>query len=338
MRFAAAFAIALACIVVLFTWAYVVVGLLPLLLAVIWWSWRAWSRWMRIVVVGTALVGSAGLLTFMPRWIHHTIGNNVFSMTGTIVAPTTWLLVIAAFGIVALICWPGQHGGRRFLVAALAATLAATAMVLLIIYEPAGPPGYPYYAAKLTWVWTASILPLAFVPVIYVFGRGRRSSVTASAGLGLRGVRSDALALIGAGAMAIAILVGVRTFSTLDSPFLVIQPIPWSWSSPIANGWTNPSVGAVAAARAAANTPNAVVYGVTDPGNDRLANFWLNVIPDNAGGDFKGWAYYTTGDIASICDLLSRDPTRTVVTRDAGIEKTIREACRISAPRVKIIG
>lgn len=327
--------IALASLVVamgllLFTWAYASVAVLPLLVAVVVYAWRGWDRAPRaIVMVGGALT-LAALLSFMPRWIDHTITNNVFGMTGTIVAPTVWLLLIIVAALAVPVLLLREDCGRPFLIAALAAALAVTAFVTLIIYQPPGPPGYPYYAGKLTWVWSAAVLGLAFLPVVYAVDGRADAERTGTA----RGGRAGLCGVL----LVLMVLMGLRFASSLDSPVLATQPIPPAAFSQIARGWTNPSAAAVSAARQAAQTPNVVVWDINDPGNDRLSNFWLDLIPSNRGGDLKGWAYLTSGELPSLCDLLSRDPTRTVVTLNPDLEGDIRRTCGIAQPNVRVLG
>jgi hypothetical protein len=336
IRLLAAATIAVAVFLLLFTWAYAIAAVVPLLALVLLWSWRTWSRRVRLMVLSAIVVVAAGLGSFLPRWIEHTIGNRVFSMSGTIVAPTTWLLLLIPliFGLLALLY--GSRDMRRFFLAATIAGIAVAVTVAVICYSPEGPPGYPYYAAKLTWIWSASVIGLVFVPVALVVRGARRAQEIEAPARRSRNQSDVAVTAAGAILMTLIMLIGVRFASPLESPVLVIQPMPVALSSPIAKGWSNPAAGAVAIARQAATIDNAVVFGVTDPGNDRLANFWLDLIPSNRGGDFKGWAYYTTGDITSLCDLLSRDPQRTVVTRDAELEQQIRLTCQIPDPRVAL--
>jgi hypothetical protein len=335
LRFLVTLTIAIALALLLFTWAYAIVAVVPSLAFVVVWSWRSWLPWMRFVIVVGSIVAGLGLASFMPRWIHHTININVFAMAGTIVSPNPWLLVVVPifFGLGAM--WFRQRETRRVFGLMFATGIAVAVAVVIICYAPPGPPGFPYYAAKLTWIWLASILGLFFVPVAAAFGA--RSVVFARLGgfgRSLRGVGITTSAL-GACLLTVLVLFGVRFASPLESPVLAAQPLPFGIWSPISRGWVNPAAGAVGVARRAAAFDNAVVFGITDPGNDRLANFWLDLVPSNQGGDFKGWAYYTAGDLASLCDLLTRDATRTVVTVNPGIAKSIQSSCHIENPKVQ---
>ena len=326
--------IAMVVALLLFTWAYAIVAVVPALVFVLILSWRAWSKWMRIIVLGAGVVALLGLASFMPRWIHHTLDNNVFGMSGTIVSPTPWLLILLPLTFLLCAMWRGHRETRQiFVIVAVTGVLVAS-MVVFICYIPEGPPGYPYYAAKLTWIWAASVLGLVFVPAALAFGRRESATIAKPQWFG----SESAAKATGGVLLTLLVLLGVRFASPLESPVFVVQPLPLSIASPIADGWVNPSAGAVGIARRAAEVDNAVVFGVADPGNDRLANFWLNVIPSNQGVDFKGWAYYTTGEITSLCDLLNRDSSRTVVTVDAGLAERVKDDCQIANPKIVIIG
>ena len=330
IRFLMAATIVVAAAVLLFTWAFVIVAVVPLLVLVVLWSWRTSPRWMRLVAIGAAVVAGLGLASFMPEWIRNTLENHVFALSGAIVAPSPWLLVLIPVFFGACALWQGQQGTRRILLAATFSGLAVAGMVAFICYSADGPPGYPYYAAKLTWIWSASVLGLAFVPVAFAF--------SADGGLWVSGRPRLAASAVGAVLLTVLVLIGVRFASPVESPLLAIQPMPFSTTSPIVDGWLRPSVGTVGIARRAAEVDNAVVFGATDPGDERLANFWLNLVPTNRANDFKGWADLTAGDMASLCDLLNRDPSRTVITANPDLAGTIRTDCGIPNPRVVILG
>jgi hypothetical protein len=139
-------------------------------------------------------------------------------------------------------------------------------------------------------------------------------------------------------ATALVTLFFIQQVSPVWSPLVSYSLLPRSWDSLILSGWSAPSVPAVDYALRVGETGKpAVIWNVTDAGNDRIANFLLDLYPQNQADDFKGWAYFQTPDISSLCDLLKRDPTRTVFTRDVLLPESISANCGIEDPQFEVI-
>ncbi len=313
------------------TWTYAAAGLVLVAAFVAVRGWRRWSVRGRLVLLGLAVVAAAVAAQLLPGWIRLIREQDAFGLFGSIIAPNPmWLAFVPAVVAATVLV----YGAKRLRTAVLpyaAGYVGALILVAIMVYMPEGPPQWFYYASKLTWTWTAATVGLLFLPVLVLSER---------AGVARSALRS---ATAGVAIASIAVLLLIRALSPTDSPIWTFDPVSRDIRSTLAQGWNAPNAGAVDGLLAALQVPGpSVVWAVTDAGNDRLANFWLEVDPTtlevNTANDFRGWAYFQTAEMASLCDLLSRNPDRTVVTRDPAVSEQIVATCRIPNPKVLVIG
>ncbi len=314
-------------LVVTFMWSYAAVAIVGIIIAVVWCQWRLWSplwRAINIAVAALTLLVGARLL---PPWVSTVMGNNGLGLPGSIVSPTPYWAVIAPAVVLCTVLVVRDRWLSSAIKPYLAATCAFVVLLAFMVYQPPGPPQWFYYAAKLTWVWSSATLGLLLLPLCVVASRLRKRTVRAATGV-----------LIG----TLLVLLLVRIVSPTDSPVLSFDPISRDIHSNIVDGWNAPNSTSVnVLMKALGASKPVVVSGVVDPGNDRLTNFWLEADPStreaNLADDFRGWAYYEAGDMASLCTLLVRNPSRIVITRDALLETSIQRDCKVPRPDVVLL-
>jgi hypothetical protein len=95
-------------------------------------------------------------------------------------------------------------------------------------------------------------------------------------------------------------------------------------------------------AQAANDGGSFVLFGWSDPGNDRLANFWAGTTwgTDPAGASLSvnpiGWAYNATGQVTDVCSLAQVVPDLRVITRDVTLAGQLRRACPAEHPTIVV--
>ncbi len=326
-------------IVVLFTWSYMAVAFGALALYSVLVSWKFLRGSHRAVLVGVAFLIGVGLVKIIPLWIGWILKDDALALGGSIVAPSPYLLAIIPLVASVTVLSLHQRLCQRALIPYLMATIAVGAMVGFMAMQPSGPAVWTYYAAKLTWMWTASTLGLMFLPLLLMEDLLKSVNPALLKGrfrsnLGRRELLTKAVLL--AGMLLILLIIG--RFSVVTSPVWTSKFPLTSGVSWIARGWNAPTATAVGDFFVAAqsNRP-AVVWNATDHGNDRLANFWLNTMRINAGDDFRGWAYTEYAQIGSLCELLDRNSDRIIFTRDTTLEDQVRSACRIIDPEIEFL-
>jgi hypothetical protein len=312
------------------TWTYAAAGLVLVVALVAVRAWRRWSVRGRLVLLGLAIVTAAVAAQLLPGWIRLIRDQDAFGLFGAIIAPNPMWLVFVPAVVAATVL---VHGARRLRTAVLpyaAGYVGALVLVAIMVYMPEGPPQWFYYASKLTWTWTAATVALLFLPLLVLSER---------AGVARSALRS---APTGVAIASIAVVLLIRSLSPMDSPIWTFDPVSRDIRSTLAQGWNAPNAGAVDALLAALQVDGpSVVWSVTDAGNDRLANFWLEIDPStlevNTADGFRDWAYSQTAEMGSLCDLLGRNHDRTVVTRDPGLSEKIASSCRISPPNIVLV-
>jgi hypothetical protein len=233
------------------------------------------------------------------------------------------------------------RGTRSVFLPHLMGTIAVTCIVVYAVTRQPSGSEWNYYPAKLAWLWILAGLPMLLIPAAYavpafVGGRLRREAVDAS----FR-VTSSVVVLALAAVM-------VRVSSPLLPPALALvggggHVFGNAWSIPA--GWGQPDARMVRFVLDLAREDRSwVIWSYSDPGHDRLGNFWLSTLdPLPAPGQgprvdaFGGWAYtYDPTDIAALCSLLASKPGRTVATADPALLGIVRTSCGASAAIVRV--
>jgi len=284
---------------------------------------RATDGWM--IAGALTLVGVAGALAL--AWPSLRLA---FTFTGSIQAPSSWLL--PALLLVALavaldgghLLSPGDAGCRRALVVPLAAGAAGAASVLLLrMMADAAPLGWSYYGYKMSWLVACSLI---WVPLVPLAAWASRPVEAAAARPGRALVRRTSAV----GAAAVAVVLGLGNATSAPEPLVAA-----------ARGWSSPSAAAVGDAVRAADRGQPFVFWAwaAAGGDDRLANFWAAlawstdddgswVTTPGAERSFPVWAYFADGTTTTVlCELLQGEPDVTVYTREKNLERTVEATC-----------
>ncbi len=200
----------------------------------------------------------------------------------------------------------------------LAVAASGAVVVEALRLLPPGPLVWSYYAVKTVWLVSACLVWLAFLPVVRLAAGAPRASAA-----GWPGRRRLLARSAGLGVLSLAVLMALG-FTTP-----VAEPIEKA-----ADGWGAPTAAAVERTAAAADDGEPfVLFGWSDPGNDRLANFWAGTTwgTDAAGTILDpnpvGWAYNATGQVTDVCSLAELVPGLRVVTRTPDLASQLDDAC-----------
>ncbi len=291
--------------------------------------------------VGIVLVAfTAALLLLLPLLLGP--GTAVLTATGSISAPWPALFVTVPLIVLSIAAAGLPQIRRSVFLPYILGTLGAGAVVLYLVAKQ--PPGlwWNYYPAKVAWMWGLVGFPLLLAPAAFVLPR--RPAAT-------RGPRGLATMLAAAGSLAV---LGLAAGSVrVSSPLL---PAVLGGLSPgaqtaggtfsILRGWGQPDSRMVdAVLRLGASNQLLVIWAYSDPGNDRLGNFWMSTYdplpppgPGTPISPFGSWAYtYNPTDINQLCALLGQDPLRNVATRDSLLPSTVDSQCGLPAGRVWVL-
>lgn len=242
-------------------------------------------------------------------------------LTGAATSPETRVLPLLGLLALALLLTAGRWVDRGLMLVPLAVAGAGVVVVEVLRLLPPGPLTWTYYAVKTVWLVSACLVWLAFLPVV------RLAAQRASTGRAQQAARAA-----GCGALALAVLMGLG-FTTP-----VAEPIEKA-----ASGWGAPTAEVVERTAQAANDGGSfVLWGWSDPGNDRLANFWAGTTwgTDPAGASLSvnpiGWAYNATGQVTDVCSLAQVVPDLRVITRDVTLAGQLRRACPAEHPTIVV--
>lgn len=195
---------------------------------------------------------------------------------------------------------------------------------------PAGPPSWTYYALKTNWLVSATLVWLPFVPLaLWV-----RDAVGADAARAARPLwRVGASAA--AGSASVLLLVGSLTSAPAPLPLAL-------------RGWDQPTADAAGVALDAADLGEPyVLWRWSDPGNDRLGNFWAALAwgTDRAGrwtglpgypAGVAQWAYEAGSETSDLCALGEASPGLTVYTRDQSLGGEVDGTCPTAGMHVVV--
>jgi hypothetical protein len=289
-------------------------------------------------IVAVAL--AAAVLLLLPL----ALGPSMAAMTagGSIAAPGPALSVTVVLIVLSIVAAGLPRIRRSVFLPYLLGTLGAVAIVLYLAAKQ--PPGmeWAYYPRKVAWMWVLVGFPLLLAPAAFVHARPRA---------GPRRSRFFSTVLAAAGSLAVLSLAAgsVRVSSPLLPSALVglspgAQTPGGAWS--ILRGWGQPDWQMVETVlRLGASNRPLVIWAYSDPGNDRLGNFWMSTYdpaqPPGSGtyiSPLGGWAYgYNPTDVTQLCTLLDQDPLRNVATRDASLPSTVNSQCGLPADRVWVV-
>jgi hypothetical protein len=262
--------------------------------------------------VGSVLV-TVGIV--VSQW---TVLEPAFLLPGAITSPQPRLLpLIGILGIAVLLVSQSGSESRRLVVVVAIAVLGLAAVYGLRAIAP-GPLVWTYYAIKTLWLVTSCLIWVVFIPLL-------RLPQTGSDGWAarLRGVGA-----VSVGSLALLIALGFTT--------VVQDPLEQA-----AGGWFQPTAVAIdRTARAGDRAGPFVLWDWSDPGNDRLANFWAGAVwgTDGRGNltqpDVVSWAYVETGQLTDLCRMAQEADGLRIITRSPALAPALEKTCPGTGARV----
>jgi hypothetical protein len=272
------------------------------------------------VVAGVVTVG-AELMLIGILLTHVTLLHTQFVEAGTITPPQPdilWLLGFLAIGLLAA----APRGALRWqLIVPVTAAAAGGATVKFLIWLSPDGKSWTYYAWKTLYLTSSSLLWVAFVPAVMAVTR--REPATGY------GWRSGAGRTLVGAALSLSVLVLVPWSTTLTSPIDKAK-----------TGWTQPSAGIITeTARVADRGQPFVLWHWSDPGNERLGEFWAaltwsydshqvaKVLGPTLPNGFAYWAYFEGSTPKDLCAVARAVNGINVITHDAKVRAELDATC-----------
>jgi hypothetical protein len=282
---------------------------------------RHGARFSREVIVtrivlaasGVGLLGVVGILFSNDS----TLVSQLKTPGGIIVTGPDLFLWIGAAVLIAFAMSPDRQQRIVRLVPLGVYVADAVTVVWIRSFHPAGVD-WTYYATKMIWLATATLLWVPFIILVDVV----RLTNELIAKVGPRRMASAALSVAG----STVLLWGIGH----ETPF----PFPWTWAFV---GSTIPSPQELQLVTHEANIGGPfVIWQISTPYEDQLGNFWSALTWDyNANGTVKQtnakmsfvvWAAWENGSLASLCRAVTDDRLR-VVTTNSRLVPTLRLKC-----------
>ena len=329
----AAFALA---VLVLFGWSFAAAAPLAVAMFALLVAWRGLGRRGRVLIGALVIVSALGAGPAVLRFATTLRETSPLDWEGSMAPIAPALLAVTPLVTVAVIGDLRRRDLWLRMAPIIVGSVATAVLVTYMAYSYAAGPTWSYYASKTAWVWIAASLGVVALPLVrlasgFVSPENSRRDASTSAH---RGRCLGAIAgLLAAG--AVTLLVG-QTLSPAASPVANVTLLPWSVNRPMLDGGYIPTPTATKDALFAGETGQpAVIWESGDPGNDRLANFILELYPWNKADDFRTWASQSDGSTAWLCELMARNPERVVYARSATIREALIVECGIPNPRVE---
>jgi hypothetical protein len=240
-----------------------------------------------------------------------------FLLPGTVTSPQPRVLPLLGVLAVAMLLAARTTADRHRLMIVAAVALAGFFTIYGMRTIAPGPPIWTYYSAKALWLIASSVIWVAFLPVL------RLPQPAPDLLAQLRGAAA-------AGAFSLALLVGLGFTTTIPDPL-----------SAAGKGWNQPTAPAIDRTVRAGNVPGPfLLWDWSDPGNDRLANFWAGDVwgVDARGGltqpDVVSWAYTETGQLTDLCTMAKLAPGLRIITRSPALSGALAGTCPGTGARV----
>jgi hypothetical protein len=269
-----------------------------------------------LLVTGGCLLASALVVV-----IHLTQLRTTFKDTGAITAPEAHLVYLLG-----LLAAGGALGARRrldrlqLMVPAVAAAAGGASLVWLMGLSP-DHKSWTYYGEKQLWLLASCLVWVLFIPIV--------RSAAGDAATGWRWGFRPLGAVLQAVAWSLAVLIGVGETTTLPGPVTLAG-----------HGWNQPSAAVIADMETAADQGRPVIlWGWSDPGNQRLANFWsalawgysrteaITPYAPALPGGIVYWAYVEQDTPADLCAAAKSIPGLVVVSHAKDLAGQLRKSC-----------
>ena len=274
---------------------------------------RSMRRWW-LLAIAVSIIGLVAIACVIVRFLPRLEAS--FILSGSSQKPNNLMIVVLLLVAVSIAVATRGRKVSRQMVVPLAACGAGGLLVIWLVGLPGPGVTWTYYALKTSWLVSSSLLWVLFAPIV-LWVEDSSPSSRARDRLG-----------IGALSMSLAVLMLCGSATTSQAPVL-----------PAARGWTQPSSEVVEQAMEGASAEAPFVFWKwSDPGDDRLGNFWGALawgsspsgdyleLPGVPGG-VRLWAYFEGGETHELCELVMGAPGITVYTRNDGLEAELASSC-----------
>jgi hypothetical protein len=284
---------------------------------------RAW-------LLSGVLVGVTTLITLGVAVTQLTTLKKQFVTPGAITSPETKILLLLGLVSVGLLLASSDLLQRRQMLVPLSIALSGGLLVEWMISIEPGKT-WSYYPIKTLWLFGASLIWIAFIPIIRYAASAPARPHRKHPLITLRTAEAAVLTF------ALLVLIGFAT--TVPNPLAQAE-----------TGWNQPTAKVVTETARVANrgTPF-VLWQWSDLGDDRLGNFWAALTWDTTAagwnihnpklkGGMKQWAYNENGLPSQFCQLLLGYPGIDVITRTHDLNSVLTQSCVGEHARVVAAG
>jgi hypothetical protein len=274
--------------------------------------------WLDVVVAAIPFVVTAALAIVSLANLERL--SATFALTGAIVSPDPFVAVGLGLALIGTFGLAGSVEARLRTGLLLVAAVTGAIAVLWLLTLPGPGLTWSYYPTKTLWLIVSSLIWVPFVPLLGIHSDPVASEPAVEQ---IATDRRRIAAGVAATSLALAVSTGLSLGTEAPNPLAAVT-----------GDWTQPSAEIIDATVAQADDLDPFVFWEwSDPGNDRLGNFWAALAwsvdssgvflpaPDNLPGGVTLWAYFATGSIESLCDLSDGYPELTVVTRSTDLEE-----------------
>lgn len=245
------------------------------------------------------------------------LSERLASLGGSARHPMVYMPLV--LGLTAAAVWLGSDDRdlRRTMHVPLAVALLSLVTLAWLVLLPGLGVTWTYYALKVSWATSACLIWVPFVPLL------RWAQMTPSPVPADSRRWATTSAAVGS-SVALASLLGSAT----NAPEPLLNAL---------RGWTQPSAGIVTEALESADDGEPFVFWEwSDPGNDRIGNFWSYLawgtepefqdLPGLEGG-FGQWGYLYTWQLSDLCQVTSAVPDIVVHTDDDQLDEEMATSC-----------
>jgi hypothetical protein len=286
------------------------------------WNWA----WVLAIVVGAGcLIGLAGVVLG-----YLTTLKKTFVVSGAITSPQPKTLTLLGLLLIGAICVAREQRLRRQLIGPLLA-VGASLVTVRWLQSVASSPVPTYYSAKTLYLVVSSLVWIPFALVLPAM------LARAEVGTTSRRIRSGGMAIASV-AWSVAVFIVLNLATTLGNPLTKAH-----------DGLTQPSPVIIHETAKIANGKKPFIFwNWSDPGNERLANFWAFTTWDTtAAGADKNigtskalpngvlyWGYVEGDTLPDLCSITTAIPGLVVVTANGQLGVTLKRACPKAKPKI----
>ena len=218
---------------------------------------------------------------------------------------------------VALLLTRGRSRSIGFIIFIVSTTTAGFQIVARALREADGQFGYGYYGVKIGYIGLF-ILLLTLIS-------GASALLLNASNRGLNSMKVSKRTRV----FRVLSAAGLVLLASAVSNFILPESRGFFGKS---DNWTQPTAHGLELALDQWNRPRVVFARVSDPGNDKLINFWH---PYFWSGDPWNWAYSGNNEEVDALCLFIKNKDALVVTGDSNYAKLLEEACQATVQILK---